>query len=366
MKMDVRNQGLAGVVTADTAVSMVDGEAGRLIYRGYDIRDLCLHYEFEDICYLLWHGRLPDQEEKEALKAEFREQRKLSKELISLIQLLPENMPMMSVIRTCISSLGGASFSWPPTSDQAVKLTAIMPVIIAVRYRWVKEGILVEPNEELSHTANYLYMLHGSIPEKAHLMAMNAYLILTMEHGMNASTFTSRVITSTESDFVSAVTGAIGAMKGPLHGGAPSEVTKMLGEIGGKSNVEPWLRDQLEHGYKLMGFGHRVYKTQDPRAEALKEVTASLVEKDDWLELAHEVEETAGALLEEYKPGRKLYTNVEFYAAAVLRAVQMPDELFTATFTASRIVGWSAHVLEQAENNRIYRPEAHYTGIVPK
>lgn len=364
--MNVKNQGLAGVVTADTAISLVDGERGRLIYRGYDIRELSLHYEFEDIAYLLWEGVLPEKEEKNVLKAEFKKQRKLSSEMIKIIQLLPVNIPMMSVIRTCISFLGDATFNWPPTAAQAVKLTAAVPVIIATRYRWLKEGRIIEPKDTLGHTANYLYMLHGMVPIESHIRAMNAYLILTMEHGMNASTFASRVIASTESDMVSAITGAVGAMKGPLHGGAPSEVTKMLSDIERKSNVESWLRRQLEQGNKLMGFGHRVYKTQDPRAEALKEITSSLVEEDAWLELAHEVEEKAIQLLEEYKPGRKLYTNVEFYAAAVLRAVQMPDELFTATFTSSRIVGWSANVLEQAENNRIYRPQAHYTGLVPQ
>lgn len=182
---------------------------------------------------------------------------------------------------------------------------------------------------------------------------------------MNASTFSARVTVSTESDMISAITSAIGTMKGPLHGGAPSDVTAMLNEIGTKEKAESWLRAKLEKGERLMGFGHRVYKTKDPRALALKEKAIEVGQDDPWLALALHVEETAIQLLEEYKPGRKLYTNVEFFAAAVMRAINMDEDLFTPTFTASRVVGWSAHVLEQAERNVIFRPESQYVGSLP-
>jgi citrate synthase len=209
-------------------------------------------------------------------------------------------------------------------------------------------------------------MLKGTDPSPAHVRALDAYLILTQEHGMNASTFAARVVTSTRSDLVSAVTAAIGALKGPLHGGAPSEVTAMIEAIGTKENAEPWMRRALENGERLMGFGHRVYKTLDPRASALRTVASELAADDPWFELATHVEQVALRLLAEHKPERKLNTNVEFYAAAVMRAVGLPDELFTPTFAMSRTVGWCAHVMEQAANNRLIRPESIYVGKMPE
>ncbi len=208
-------------------------------------------------------------------------------------------------------------------------------------------------------------MLTGELPSFTHVKALEAYMILTMEHGMNASTFTSRVVSSTESDMVSAVTGAIGAMKGPLHGGAPTGVIDMLNEIKEKENAERWIRRKLEKKEYLMGFGHRVYKTRDPRAEVLSTICQRIGQDDAWLNLAGYVEKMAILLLNEYKPGRKLYTNVEFYAAAVMKALNMSPDLFTPTFTVSRMVGWAAHVIEQSLDNTIFRPEAKYIGNRP-
>jgi citrate synthase len=205
-------------------------------------------------------------------------------------------------------------------------------------------------------------MLTGKRHSSALIRALEGYMILTMEHGMNASTFTSRVVSSTESDMVSAVTGAIGAMKGPLHGGAPTGVIDMLNEISNKEVAEIWIRQKLERKENLMGFGHRVYRTRDPRAEALSEITKQIGADDEWLELAYYVEKLAVQLLEEYKPGRRINTNVEFYAAAVMKAIDMSPSLFTPTFTVSRMVGWTAHVIEQSLNNTIFRPEAKYIG----
>ncbi|MDG5472211.1 citrate synthase/methylcitrate synthase [Jeotgalibacillus sp. ET6] len=359
------SKGLEGVIATDTAISLVDGQNGRLIYRGHEANKLSLQYSFEEVCHLLWYGRLPDGDSLLKIQEKFSEYRTLPPHISSILQALPPEMPMMGVIRTCVSALESSFFSWPPTVDQAIGATAVVPTIITARMAHLKKEEPIKPDPSLHHIANYLYMLHGKKPTDTHEKALTAYSILTMEHGMNASTFASRVIASTESDLISGAAGAIGAMKGPLHGGAPSEVTHMLNEIQTKERAEDWIKEKLENREKLMGFGHRVYKTTDPRSEALKEMTKQLAGEDPWLDLAYFVEETALRLLDHYKPGRKLYTNVEFYAAAILKAVDLPPELFTPTFTASRMVGWTANIIEQSENNRIFRPQSLYTGPVP-
>ncbi|OXM86558.1 citrate synthase/methylcitrate synthase [Paenibacillus rigui] len=355
--------GLEGVIAAETDISLVDGENGYLVYRGHWAKDLAISKSFEEVCHLLWYGRLPNGEELAALQSKLVEQRELPAQMRQLMDVLPLSLPMMSVLQTIIASI---DYAWPPTIEQAISLTAKLPVLIAYRYRQQTGRAFVEPDAALAHAANYLYMLTGQRPEEAHSKALTAYLILGMEHGMNASTFAGRVVLSTQSDMASAVSGAIGAMKGPLHGGAPSEVTAMLEDIGTKANAEPWLRAKLEQGERLMGFGHRVYKTRDPRAEALRLVTSGMTGQDPWFDLAIHVEETAIRLLEEYKPGRRLYTNVEFFAASIMRAIQLPSDLFTPTFTAARVVGWTAHLLEQASINRIFRPQSLYTGAQPE
>ncbi|MEK8131031.1 citrate synthase/methylcitrate synthase [Paenibacillus filicis] len=358
--------GLEGIVATQTGISMVDGENGRLVYRGCWAKDLVIGHSFEEAAYLLWHGRLPDSKELVQLKETLQTHRVLPVSIVRLIEALPPDLDVMSALRTIISGMGGNFQAWPPTIDDGIRLTAAVPTIIAAVYRRSKGLPAVTPDPKLDTVAHYLYLLTGTAPTPSQVAAMSAYGILTMEHGLNASTFAARVVTSTASDLASAVCAAIGAMKGPLHGGAPSEVLSMLDEIGTKSKAEPWLRERLERGERLMGFGHRVYKTRDPRAEALRTVTASLTSDDPWLDLAVHVENTAIRLLEEYKPGRRLYTNVEFFAAAVMRSVSMPAELFTPTFTASRMVGWTAHIVEQAANNRIFRPQSTYTGTLPE
>lgn len=356
------NKGLKGVEVTDTKISFIDGIKGWLIYRGQEAKDLSLNYSFEEVAYFLWYGRLPDPHELNQLRAKLTEGRTLPSYLKTILKTLPRNMDMMSVLRTAVSSLGTTDHGWKPTIEEAIELTAKIPTIISFRYRNLLGLDPIEPNETYPHVKNYLYMLNGTEPSENHVKALESYMILTMEHGMNASTFTSRVVASSESDMISAVAGAIGTMKGPLHGGAPTEVISMLDEIKVKENVEAWLRSKLDSGERIMGFGHRVYKTKDPRALALKELTSQIGGDDPWLELANYLERRAIELLEEYKPGRKLYTNVEFYAAAIMKAIQLDPSLFTPTFTASRIVGWTAHVLEQAEDNTIFRPDAHYIG----
>lgn len=362
---DMIQHGLKGVIAAETAISFIDGNKGYLVYRGKEAKEIALNYSFEEAAYFLWHGTFPTKEELASLNQKLKNNRTLPQNIEKIMQLLPNDMELMSVIRTVVSSLGNSQYKWKPTIDEAIRLTAIIPTIIAYWKRKISGLQPVAPNEDYGHVENYLYMLTGKKPLDVHVKALETYMILTMEHGMNASTFSARVTVSTKSDMISAITSAIGTMKGPLHGGAPSDVTIMLNEIGTKENAESWLRAKLENGERLMGFGHRVYKTKDPRALALKEKALEIGQDDPWLALALHVEETAIQLLEEYKPGRKLYTNVEFFAAAVMRAINMEDDLFTPTFTASRVVGWSAHVLEQAERNVIFRPESQYIGSLP-
>jgi citrate synthase len=358
--------GLEGVVVAETQVSLVDGEKGHLVYRGHWAKELALNNDFEEVAYLLLFGSMPSHEQKVEFTEQLKRYRSIPASLREVISRLPLSMDMMSFLRTAISAMGDERFLWPPSIDQAIKVIAILPTLIAYRTHQINGTEEIEPNESLNHIENYLYMLHGYTPAPIHVQALTAYFILTMEHGMNASTFSARAVLSTQSDYISAIVGAIGAMKGPLHGGAPSGVIKMLNEIATPDRAEAWLRSKLEQGERLMGFGHRVYKTHDPRAQALRNLAIHLSGQDPWLDLALLVEDLAIRLLEEYKPGRRLYTNVEYYAAAVMRAIQMPDELFTPTFTASRAVGWSAHILEQAQNNRIFRPESRYVGRMPE
>lgn len=360
--MDIRPE-LEGIVAVQTNLSHVDGKEGKLIFRGYPADELARQYGFEEIIYLLWYGEIPTQIERTHFKKTLQDARQAPQELTAIIKNLPEDMDMMEVLRTSVSFLGN-NIEWPPKISKAVQITALIPTILAYRYRILHKMECIPPNNDLDHVANYLYMLTGEVPTDSHVKALNAYFVLTAEHGMNAAAFTSRVISSTESDFYSAITGAIDAMKGPLHGGAPTGVIAMLNDIGTMDNVEPWLRKTLNNNEKLMGFGHRVYKTNDPRSEALRDITGSMSSGDEWFALANHVENTAIKLLEEYKPGRNLYSNVEFYAAAVFRAVDLPKILYTPTFTASRVTGWSAHILEQAHNNRIFRPLSEYIGDV--
>ncbi|MCY7995973.1 citrate synthase CitA [Bacillus spizizenii] len=358
--------GLKGITCVETSISHIDGEKGRLIYRGHHAKDIALNHSFEEAAYLILFGKLPTTEELQTFEDKLAAERHLPKHIERLIQSLPNNMDDMSVLRTVVSALGENAYSFQPKTEEAIRLIAITPSIIAYRKRWTCGEQAIAPSSQYGHVENYYYMLTGEQPSEAKKKALETYMILAMEHGMNASTFSARVTLSTESDLLSAVTAALGTMKGPLHGGAPSAVTKMLEDIGEKENVEAYLTEKLEKGERLMGFGHRVYKTKDPRAEALRQKAEEVAGNDRDLDLALHVEAEAIRLLEIYKPGRKLYTNVEFYAAAVMKAIDFDDELFTPTFSASRMVGWCAHVLEQAENNMIFRPSAKYTGFIPE
>ncbi len=352
--------GLEGVLAATTSLSKVDGTAGRLIYCGYDIYDLAGKVSFEEIAYLLWYGKLPSKLELVDLKVQMLEERTLPTAVLQVLNYLPPTTAPMDVLRTAVSAFGAAAIQGKPTLDQAIALTERFPLILAAFHR-IRNGLEpLEAHPEIGYAANYLYLLTGEMPKAEHVRALDTYLVLLADHGMNASTFAARVIASTESDIVSAVVGAIGALKGPLHGGAPAKVKDMLDAIGTEDRAENWIRDALARDDRLMGFGHRVYKTKDPRAEELREMAR--VADPQQFALAHKVEELALALLEEQKPGRQLYTNVEFYSAVVLSSVGLPGDMFTPTFAASRVAGWTAHILEQVANNRLIRPEAEYIG----
>jgi citrate synthase len=354
-------KGLEGVIIDDSSICMIDGNAGRLIYRGYDIHDLTANLTFEEAAYLLWNGDLPTKTQLDDLNKRLSMERPIPANLKATIRNLPRNSNTLDVLRTAISTLGtGVPLKKPAISD-AIAITAKMPTINAAFDRLHRGQEPVDPLPGLGHAANYIYMLTGKEPEAAKVDALNKYFILLADHGMNSSTFTARIVASTWSDMYSAITAAIGALKGPLHGGAPAPALQMLKDIGSPERAEPWIRDELKAGRRLMGFGHRVYRTTDPRAEILRDIASQTADMK-FFELARSVEETALRLLQEEKSRKRLYTNVEFYSAVVMDSVGLPPDLFTASFAASRSVGWAANVLEQVANNRLIRPVTDYTG----
>jgi len=354
-------KGLEGVIVDTSDICLIDGNAGRLIYRGYDIHDLASSLSFEEVAYLLWNGNLPNQKQLDELQTRLDQERPIPQNLKTAIRSLPASSNTLDVLRTAISILGtGIPLKTPDMAD-AVAITAKIPTINAAFDRVRRGQEPVDPRSGLSHAANYLYMLTGREPDPIKVDAMNKYFIVLGDHGMNSSTFAARVVASTWSDMHSAITAAIGALKGPLHGGAPAPVLQMLKDIGKPERAEAWIREELKAGRRLMGFGHRVYRTTDPRAEILREIAGKTANKA-FVELARKVEETGIRALQEKRPERKLYTNVEFYSAVVMDSVGLPSDLFTATFAASRSVGWTANVLEQVANNRLIRPQTEYTG----
>ncbi|WP_270180660.1 citrate synthase/methylcitrate synthase [Alkalihalobacillus sp. CinArs1] len=357
--------GLKGIVAAESEISLVDGERGQLVYRGEWASTLAKEKSFEEVVYFLWNGSFPSEKALKEFSTKLLEARYLKPYQKDILDRLPDSMDMMAVIRTVVSSMGNKADTFPSTEQEGIKIVGLIPTIISYRYRSLQGDPIIEPDASLSHVANFLYMLKGKTPDENHVKALSAYFVLTMEHGLNASTFTARVIASTESDLVSAIAGAIGAMKGPLHGGAPTGVIDLLEEIKKEGSAERVLKRKLENKEKLMGFGHRIYKTRDPRAAALSDITSNFYD-DEEFKLAHEVENKAVELLKEHKPGRNLYANVEYYAAAILRSIELPTELFTPTFTAARCAGWVAHVYEQNQNNSIIRPSSTYTGEIPE
>jgi citrate synthase len=358
--------GLAGVSLGQSEIALVDGENGRLIYRGHDAERLAQEACFEETAFLLWNGRMPDESELADLRSELVRGMYVPEPAMQAMQACgPDALPM-DALRTAISAWA-ATRHREEGGDEGDARWALAAAAGCVsefeRVRRDRPAVPVDPSR--SFVENYLRRISGSDADPAQVRALDAYFTLGAEHGMNASTFTARVIVSTLSDIGSGLVGAIGALKGPLHGGAPSHVSHMIDEIGTKENADPWLRKKLASGERLMGFGHRVYKTYDPRARALGVVASQLAGQDERLALARYVEERATALLEEYKPGRRLYTNVEYYAAAVLGGIDLAPDLYPATFAVARTAGWTAHMLEQLHHNKLIRPSVDYVGPMP-
>jgi citrate synthase len=362
-------RGLEGVAVAETSVGDVRGEEGFFHYRGYNAVELARRCSFEQVWHLLVEGSLPDNAQLADFTARAVAARKLPGGIAGLLRevaVLPNYTPL-AALRSAISITSTALGTQPTldlTAEQVradcLRIAALVPVLLMRLHRHHQGRQPIDPDPDLGYAAAYLQMLTGERPEPRAARALEQYLILTMDHGFNSSTFTARVITSTGSDIGSALTGAIGALAGPLHGGAPSRALAMLDAIGTPDRAEAYLRGEIGAGQRLMGFGHRVYKTDDPRSTLLREVASEL--GGPQVDFARHVEATALRVLEELKPGRRLYTNVEFYAGVVMNSVGVPRDMFTPTFACSRTVGWTAAIAEQAANNRLIRPSALYVG----
>ena len=353
------SSGLDGVVAATTHLSHVDGERGELVIAGYPVEQLALHATFEETTWLLWNGALPAAAELEAFSRELAAARSLPAATTALLrECAARDVDAMDALRMAV---GTFSFD----SGDAVPIVARVPAAVA-SYSRLRQGLEpLTPRGDLGHAASFLFMLTGEVPDPERVRGLETYLNTVVDHGLNASTFTARVITSTGADLVSAVVGALGALKGPLHGGAPGPALDMVFEIGDASRAEAILRRKIEAGEKLMGFGHRVYKVRDPRADVLATAAERLFTRAGDMSLyglARAVEREALRLLEEYKPGRRLQTNVEFYTALLLHGLGLDVALFTPTFAMSRVSGWIAHAFEQQRANRIIRPQSEYAG----
>ncbi len=357
--------GLEGVVAGETRLSYIDGEAGELVIGGYPLAELAGNATYEETLYLLYEDRLPDADDLEAFRARLAARRAVDETVLEVVRRAAEtDRGAMDALR-----MGAAAADLRGGGDDramAERAVAVLPTIVAAYHRYATGERFVEPREDLRHAANFLYMLTGEEPDAPAVRGLETYLNTVIDHGFNASTFTARTIVSTESDVISAVTGAVGALKGPLHGGAPGPVLEMLLEIHDAGDVEGWLRDRLEADERLMGFGHRVYSARDPRAAVLSAAAERFYREDEdgtaFLETVEAVESTAVDLLAEYKPDLDLNTNVEFYTATLLYGVGVPRELFSATFGVARAGGWTAHALEQLGDNRMIRPRSRYVG----
>ncbi|MCA1598955.1 MAG: citrate synthase [Chloroflexi bacterium] len=355
--------GLEDVVAATSAICEVDGKEGRLLYYGIDVKDLAAHSSFEETVYLLWQGRLPTPDELALLQEQLGAARALPAEVSRMLAGFPKEAVPMEVLRTAVSLL---SMYDPDDQDnsreanvrKATRLVAQTPTIVAA-LQAIREGREpVAPRDDLSLAANFLYMLFGKEQDETTIHALDVALILHADHELNASTFAARVTAATLSDMYSAIVSAIGALKGPLHGGANEQVFKMLQAIGAPDRADSYLDDQFAAGKKVMGFGHRVYRTDDPRATVLRGISEQLGQEHDdstWFDISRNVERKVRA-------DKKLYANVDFYSASAYHVMGIPTDLFTPVFAISRMAGWTAHVLEQYGNNRLIRPRADYTG----
>lgn len=366
--------GLKGVAVADTSIGDVRGAEGFYHYRQYDATELARERTFEEAWYLMHAGEVPDSAQLAEFTRRTAARRVLApgvaRALPAVAELAVAGRPLQSLRAAYeLVALDQDMSPWlditaEALADQAIATSAVFPTLVAALYRLSRGERPIEPRGDLGHAANYLYMLDGREPDPARARALETYLVSTIDHGFNASTFTARVVASAGADLGSAVIAALGALSGPLHGGAPSRVLDMLDEIGTPDRADAWIRGALARGEVIMGFGHPVYRTADPRDTLLRQVAGEL--GSPRLGLAKAVTDSARAAFAELKPGVPLPANVELYAALVLEAAGLPRQLFTPTFAVSRVVGWTAHIMEQAGNNKIIRPSARYTGPEPR
>ncbi len=355
--------GLQDVVIATSGICSIDGHRGRLTYSGYDIQDLAQKSTFEEVVYLLWHGRLPKPKELDELRQQLAENRPITAEMIELLRRLPPPQHAMEMLRTAVSALSLYDPEAEDMSDEAnrrkaLRLTGQMGTIVAAYGRIRRGQDPIAPDPKLDHASNFLYMLQGRVPNAEDARWFDVALILHADHSYNASTFAARVTASTLSDIYSAITSAIGTLKGPLHGGANEQVMKMLLEIQKPDQVEPYVRHLLVEKRKVMGFGHRVYRTEDPRATVLRRMSEELGRRTGqtrWFEMSKQIEDL---MIRE----KKINANVDFYSASAYYVLGIPVDLYPLVFALSRISGWTAHVLEQYRNNKLIRPLAEYVG----
>ena len=358
-------KGLEGIVAAQTALSLVDGENSRLLYRGIPIQELAQNSNFEETVFFLWYGHLPLAKELEDFKKSLAVCRAVPAPVLSLIKNFPKNSHPMAVLRTAVSALAlydpdSEKVDGGSTQKQALRLTAQLPTVIAAFYRSQKGKDPIAPDAALSQAADFLYMMHGTKPEPEMERALDAYLVLLADHGLNASTFSARVTTSTEADTYSGVTSAIGTLKGDLHGAANQKAMEMILDIGEPERAEKYVRDLLAQKKKVMGFGHRIYKKEDPRATVFRGIAKKLCERAGvfkWMNISDKVEKV---MWEE----KQIPCNVDFFSASVLYVLGFPVNFFTTVFASSRVAGWTAHILEQRADNRLIRPAAEYTGFM--
>ncbi len=371
MSTSTSGQGLAGVVVADTNKSLVNGTEGKLYYVGYNINDLAANASFEEVAFLLWNNRLPTKTELDAFTKEINNDMVVDSSIIDVMREFPKNTHPMAVLRTAVSLVGVQDADAEDNSPEANKrkarsLLAKVPTLTAAwaRLRDGKEP--VAPRDDLSIAANFMYMLKNQDPNDVEVAAMNVYLVLLADHGFNASTFTGRVVTSTDGDLYSAVTAAIGALKGPKHGGANEKAMQMFMGIGEVSAVDKFFTDEVKgKGVKIMGIGHRVYKAPDPRALILQKHAKALAESSGnakWFEIAKQLDDMARA--DDFFIERKLFPNVDYYSAIVLYTIGIAPDMMTPLFVMSRMAGWTAHIIEQWADNRLIRPRANYVGDV--
>ncbi len=369
MASTVVNPGLEGVVVGETVLSNVEGEAGRLTYRGYDIHDLAEHASFEEVVHLLLFGHLPTESELADLRARLAARRLVPDGLITILCEIPRDAWPMDVLRTGVSAISQFIPHRPDGSHEtavhtAIDLIAKFPTIVAAWDRMRRGLDPIPPDPHLNTAANFLYMRTGERPIPEAEKALDTYFVLLADHSYNASTFSARVTASTGADIYCSVTAAVSTLAGDLHGGAPSKVMTHLEEMGRPERAEAYVRELLGKHKKIMGMGHREYKIRDPRAAQLEKMAKALAEKSgsSWYSLARALETAADEVLREEKPGKRIYANVEFYTAPTLSSLGIPSDEFTCMFACGRIAGWTAHVLEQFANNRLIRPQATYVG----